>query len=156
MFYVWFILCLWSLPMLLIMNLEAAMHWSMVTHCWMLLIVERLYCKRPIQCQASSKIFTPPPPTLPGECVPPRLWCGGRTHSLSGEGGGGSIFWKTPDTALYSRYVSTLCFCSFRMDEISLPWFWGTGYCPPPPSLSVAKAGRNHLTEEIPPSSTLR
>jgi hypothetical protein len=32
----------------------------------------------------------------------------GRTHSLGGEGGGGSIFWKTPDTALYSTYVSTL------------------------------------------------
>jgi hypothetical protein len=31
-----------------------------------------------------------------------------RTHSLGGEGGG-SIFWKTPDTALYSTYVSTLC-----------------------------------------------
>jgi hypothetical protein len=24
-------------------------------------------------------------------------------------GDGGSIFWKTPDTALYSTYVSTLC-----------------------------------------------
>jgi hypothetical protein len=23
-------------------------------------------------------------------------------HSPGGEGGGGSIFWKTPDTALYS------------------------------------------------------
>jgi hypothetical protein len=33
-----------------------------------------------------------------------------RTHSLGGEGGGGggSIFWKTPDTALYSTKVSTL------------------------------------------------
>jgi hypothetical protein len=33
-------------------------------------------------------------------------WCGGRTHLLGGEGGGGSIFWKTSDTALYSTYVS--------------------------------------------------
>jgi hypothetical protein len=40
--------------------------------------------------------------------APPCLWCGGRTHSLGGEGVGGSIFWKTPDTALYSTYVSTL------------------------------------------------
>jgi hypothetical protein len=31
------------------------------------------------------------------------------THSLGGEGDGRSIFWKTPDTALYSTYVSTLC-----------------------------------------------
>jgi hypothetical protein len=50
--------------------------------------VERLYCKRPILCLASFKILTP------------HLWCGGRTHSLGGEGGGGSIFWQTPDTAL--------------------------------------------------------
>ena len=63
--------------------------------------VERLYCKRPIQCLESSKILTPHP-------LPPGLWYGGRTHSLGGEGDGGSIFWKTPDTALYSIFVSTL------------------------------------------------
>jgi hypothetical protein len=41
----------------------------------------------------------PPPPSPPGR--------GGET--LAGwRGGGGSIFWKTPDTALYSTYVSTL------------------------------------------------
>ncbi len=51
----------------------------------------------------------PPPPHRPTSLYPPGLWCGGRTHSLGGEGGGGSIFWKTPDTALYSTYVSTLC-----------------------------------------------
>jgi hypothetical protein len=38
----------------------------------------------------------PPPPSPPGECVvcTPRLWCGGRTHSLGGErgGGGGQYF----------------------------------------------------------------
>ncbi len=51
----------------------------------------------------------PPTSSPPGECVPSRLWCGGRTHSLGGEGVGGSIFWKMPDTALYSTYVvSTL------------------------------------------------
>jgi hypothetical protein len=65
-------------------------------------IVERLYFKRPIQCLASSKILTPPhrpASVLPEEDI----------HSLGGEGGGGvSIFWKTPDTALYSTYVSTL------------------------------------------------
>ncbi len=36
----------------------------------------------------------------------PRLWCGGRTHSLGGEGSGWSIFWKTPDTALFSTCVN--------------------------------------------------
>ncbi len=69
--------------------------------------VERLYCKRPFQCLASSKILTPYPPP-PGECVPPPPLVRGRTHSLCGEGCEGSIFCKTPNTALYSTYVSTL------------------------------------------------
>ncbi len=46
-------------------------------------IVEGLYCKRPIQCLASSKILTPHPLTSWRVCTPPpRLWCMGRTHSL--------------------------------------------------------------------------
>ncbi len=69
---------------------------------WILVPVERLYCKRPIQCLASSKILTPPPPSTPSRP-------GGGPYSLGGEGGGESIFWKAPDTALYSTYVSTLC-----------------------------------------------
>jgi hypothetical protein len=53
-----------------------------------------------------------PPSSSPGECVvctvnPPRLYCGGRTHLPGGEGGGGSIFWKTQDTALYSTYIES-------------------------------------------------
>jgi len=63
--------------------------------------VEGLYCKRPIQCLASSEILTPPPPHRSASVYPP----GGRTHSLGGEGMGGSIVRKTPDTALYSIYV---------------------------------------------------
>jgi hypothetical protein len=43
----------------------------------------------------------------PSRTSVPLLLCGGRTHSLDGEGGGGSIFWKTPDTSLYSTYVRT-------------------------------------------------
>jgi hypothetical protein len=70
--------------------------------------VERLYCKRPILFLSSSTILTSHPPHRPPSVPPPRLWCGGRTHSLGGERGGGSIFWKTRDTALYSTYVSTL------------------------------------------------
>jgi hypothetical protein len=47
----------------------------------------------------------PPIPSLPGE-GPPVV----RGRTLAGwRGGGGSIFWKTPDTALYSTYASTLC-----------------------------------------------
>jgi hypothetical protein len=49
----------------------------------------------------------PPPPHHPASVYPPLLVRGG-THSLGGEGGGESIFWKTPDTALYSTYVSFL------------------------------------------------
>jgi hypothetical protein len=67
--------------------------------------VERLYCKRPIQCLASSKILTPTP-SPPGEGV---LGAGGGEDKLArGRGVGGSIVRKTPDTALYSIYVSTL------------------------------------------------
>jgi hypothetical protein len=58
--------------------------------------------KMPLLCLPSSKIMTLHPLTA-------RRVCGGRTHSLGGgEGGGGSIFWKTQDTALYPTYVSTL------------------------------------------------
>jgi hypothetical protein len=49
---------------------------------------------------------------------PPPPHCGGRTHSLGGERGGGSIFWKTPDTALYSTYVSTLCYLPLKVHKI--------------------------------------
>jgi hypothetical protein len=73
------------------------------------LLVERLYCKRPIQCLSSSKILTPHPLTARRVCTRPPLVRGEDT--LNGwRGGGGSIFCKTPDTALYSTYVSTLWF----------------------------------------------
>jgi hypothetical protein len=50
------------------------------------------YYKRAILCLSSSKIL------------------GGRTHSPGGEGGGGSIFWKTRDIGLpsYSNNLSIL------------------------------------------------
>jgi hypothetical protein len=66
--------------------------------------VEGLYCKRPIQCLASSEILTPHPLTARQVCTPP-LWCGGRTHSLGGGGGGGSIVRKTLDTACSVLYI---------------------------------------------------
>jgi hypothetical protein len=52
----------------------------------------------------------PPPPHPLASVYPPTFGAGGgHSHwSLGGEGGGGSIFWKTPDTALYSTYVNPL------------------------------------------------
>ncbi len=38
----------------------------------------------------------------------------GRTHSQGGEGGGGSIFWKTQDTALYSTYIESSLYAGIR------------------------------------------
>ncbi len=51
-------------------------------------------------CLASSKILTPHPLT-PWRVCTPRLCCGGRTHTRRVNRRWGSIFWKTPDTALY-------------------------------------------------------
>jgi hypothetical protein len=66
--------------------------------------VEKLYCKRPIQCLASSKILTLHPLIARRVCTHPPLVRGEDT--LAGwRGGGGSIVRKTP---LYSTYVSTL------------------------------------------------
>jgi hypothetical protein len=67
----------------------------------------------------------PPPPHRPASVYPPppRLWSGGRTHSLAGwRGGGETIVRKTPDTALYSIiYVSTLWSCALPPPPPSLP-----------------------------------
>jgi hypothetical protein len=61
----------------------------------------------PIQCLASSEILTPHPLTARRVCSPPPLVRGEDT--LAGwRGGGGSKVRKTPNTALYSIYVSNL------------------------------------------------
>ncbi len=67
--------------------------------------VVRLYCKRPIQCLASSKILTPTP-SPPGVCVLPCLWYGGKTHSLGGEGVGVNILED-------ARHSSVLYICKY-------------------------------------------
>jgi hypothetical protein len=59
----------------------------------------------------------PPPPSRPGECVPPPLVRGEDTP-LGGEGGGGSIFWNTTGKALYSTYVSTLWMKGFLIRSL--------------------------------------
>jgi hypothetical protein len=51
----------------------------------------------------------PPPLSPPGECIPPAFGAGeGHTRWVE-RGVAGSLFFKTPDTALYFTYVSTLC-----------------------------------------------
>jgi len=72
--------------------------------------VDRLYCKRPILCLSSSKILTPSPLTARRVCTasPPPPLVRVEDTLAKWKGVGGSIFWKTPDTALYSTYVSTL------------------------------------------------
>jgi hypothetical protein len=42
--------------------------------------VERLYCKRPIQCLPSSKILTPQPLTARRVCPPPPAFGAGGGH----------------------------------------------------------------------------
>ncbi len=74
----------------------------------LVLPVEGLYCKRPIQSLASSKILTPHPLTARRVCPPLPLVRGEDT--LAGwKGGGGSI-----DNALCSKYVSTLWYASLK------------------------------------------
>jgi hypothetical protein len=66
--------------------------------------VELLNCRRQILCLASSKILTPHLHHRPASVYPRAFGAGGDT--LAGwRGGGGSIFWKTPDTCsvLYIR-----------------------------------------------------
>jgi hypothetical protein len=50
----------------------------------------------------------PHPPHRPASVYPPPLVRGEDTLAGWRGGGGGSIFWKTPGTALHSTYVSTL------------------------------------------------
>ncbi len=65
----------------------------------------------------SARRVCNPPPSVRGEDT-----------LAEWRGGGGSIFWKTPDTALYSTYVSTLCYVAshhvyftIRCHE-NIPW----------------------------------
>jgi hypothetical protein len=55
----------------------------------------------------------PLPPSPPGEFVPPRRWCGGRTHSLGGEGMGGQYFGRRQTLLCTLTHVSTL-WCIYR------------------------------------------
>ncbi len=61
----------------------------------------------------------PPPPHRPASVYPPAFRAG-VGHTPGWKGGGGSIVRKTPDTALYSIYVSTLWFTLSLFKHASL------------------------------------
>ncbi len=83
---------------------------------WLPKPVEGLYCKRPIQCLASSEILTPPPTSPAGECVPfpPAVR-------------------KTPDTALYSTYICKyfVQWCKYFVPKPSIMGASGVEYLYP-------------------------
>ncbi len=59
-----------------------------------------------VEYRAVSGVFQNIDPSPPSECVlPPHQR---RTHSPGGEGGGESIFWKTPDIGLASYSIISL------------------------------------------------
>jgi hypothetical protein len=69
--------------------------------------VEGLYCKRPIQCLASSEILTPHPLTARRVCTPqPLVRGGGRTHSLGGKAVG-------VNSSVDARHCSVLYICKY-------------------------------------------
>jgi hypothetical protein len=65
----------------------------------------------PVETNPMSGVFQnidPPPPHSPASVSPPATFGVGEDTPTGWRGGVGSIVRKTPDTALYSTYVSTL------------------------------------------------
>ncbi len=78
---------------------------------WRSRSVERLLLSEgnPMSLVFQNPKYWPPCPLTARRVCPPRLCWGGRTHSPGGEGGWGSIFWKTRYIGLtsYSNNLST-------------------------------------------------
>ncbi len=95
----------------------------------------------------------PPPPSPPGECVCTPPLVRGEDTLAGWRGGGGSIFWKTPDTALYSTYVRWNLFLLYSVTRLQSwatattcpsgqPWApssWARITSPPSPQTSSGK-----------------
>jgi hypothetical protein len=79
------------------------------------------YCKRAILFLSSSKILTPIPLSARRVCTP-RLCCGGRPDSPGGEGGGGSIFWKTREIGLPSYSKICTLWVEATRDSVANTW----------------------------------
>jgi hypothetical protein len=78
------------------------------------------------QCLAASELLTPLPLSTQRVCPPPRTKGGGGrgeggTHSPGGEGGGESIFRKTPDIGLASYSIIPL------LSQVIRKWGRNTG-----------------------------
>jgi hypothetical protein len=71
-----------------------------------LCVVERLYCKRPILCLASSKLLTPHPLHRPASVYPPPSWRGEDT--LAGWRGGWGV-----NILEDARHSSVLYICTY-------------------------------------------
>ncbi len=103
----------------------------------------------------------PPPPHLLAS-VYPRLQCGGRTHLLGGKWVGGSIFWKTPDTASTVLYIRKyflvggidkgrdLCECQSLVLYKSHQRQWNSQQGPPLSGLSGAPTEENTAKTLVP------
>jgi hypothetical protein len=73
--------------------------------------VEGLYCKRPIQCLASSEILTPHPLTAPRVCTPPG---GGHRHTRWVKRGWGV------NSSEDARLCSVLYICKYIWDNMTV------------------------------------
>ncbi len=111
--------------------------------------VEGLYCKRPIQCLASSELLTPHPPHRPASVSPP--------HSVRGEdtlagwrGGGGSIVRKTP-----RRHCSVLYICKYFVAAAWQQLFQANNLVFPGEGAAEGFPYKSHLLWQI-SQSTLR
>jgi hypothetical protein len=78
--------------------------------------------QRDFTVRGQSNVWRLPKYRTPTPHLPANVYS---THHRRGEdtfagrrGGGGSILWKTPDTALYSTYVSILCGIRFHFLRI--------------------------------------
>ncbi len=66
----------------------------------------------------------PPPPSPPGDCVPPAFVAGGGHTRRVERGDGESIFRKTQDTALYSTYIESSLVFAFYIKVAIMEVLW--------------------------------
>jgi hypothetical protein len=80
------------------------------------------------------KNIDPPTPLSARRVCPPRLWCGGRTHSLGGEGVGVNILEDV-------RHTSVLYVCKYFVCETNVCLCWITTRTLESPGNGVGERG---------------